>query len=183
MGSGRSIEGFNLHRALERLGYLFQRFGGHYHAVGFALDAANIEALDKELEDLGQEALSDDDLIPKIEIDAEVSFADLTLQTLKHMQALSPHGSGNPEPIFCSHALEVLDSKVVGERHLKLRVRQEGSVLEAIGFGLADRHPIQGETINLAFTPEVNAWQGYERIQLRIVDLEMADQASKLRTD
>jgi single-stranded-DNA-specific exonuclease len=177
VGSGRSIEGFNLHRALGRLGYLFERFGGHYHAVGFALDAANVEDLGNELEDLGQETLSDDDLIPKIEIDAEVSLSDLTLQTLKHMQALSPHGSGNPEPIFCSHALEVLDSRVVGERHLKLRVRQEGSVLEAIGFGLADGHPLQGETINMAFTPEINAWQGYERIQLKIVDLELADQA------
>jgi single-stranded-DNA-specific exonuclease len=183
VGSGRSIEGFNLHRALERLEYLFERFGGHYHAVGFALDAANIEALDRELEDLGQEALSDDDLIPKIEIDAEVPLSDITLQTLKQMQALSPHGSGNPEPMFCSHALEVLDSRVVGERHLKLKVRQEGSVLEAIGFGLSDRHPLQGETINVVFTPEINAWQGYERIQLRIVDLELTDQGSKLRTD
>jgi single-stranded-DNA-specific exonuclease len=183
VGSGRSIEGFNLHQALEELKHLFERFGGHYHAVGFALDAANIEALDRELEDLGQEALSDDDLIPKIEIDAEVPLSDITLQTLKQMEALSPHGSGNPEPVFCSHALEVLDSRVVGERHLKLKVRQEGSVLEAIGFGLSDRHPLQGETINMVFTPEINAWQGYERIQLRIVDLELTDQGSKLKTD
>jgi single-stranded-DNA-specific exonuclease len=182
-GSGRSIEGFNLHQALERLGHLFERFGGHYHAVGFALDAANIKVLGKELEGLAQEVLSEDDLIPKIEIDAEVSLPGLTLQTLKHMEALSPYGSGNPEPVLCSHALQVLASRVVGERHLKLKVKQEGSVLEAIGFGLSDRHPLQGETINMAFTPEINEWQGYERIQLRIVDLELADQGSKLRSD
>ncbi|MGD8229572.1 MAG: single-stranded-DNA-specific exonuclease RecJ [Desulfobacteraceae bacterium] len=183
VGSGRSIDGFNLHRALERLGYLFERFGGHYHAVGFALDAGNIEALDRELEHLGQKVLSEDDMIPKIHIDAEVSLADLTMQTLRHMKALSPHGSGNPEPIFCSHALQVLDSRVVGERHLKLKVRQEGSVLEAIGFGLSDRYPLHGETIDMVFTPEINEWQGYERIQLRIVDLELANQGSKLITD
>ncbi len=182
-GSGRSIEGFNLHRALERLGHLFERFGGHYHAVGFALDAANIKALGEELESLAQEALSEEDLIPKIEIDAEVSLPDLTLQTLKHMEALSPYGSGNPEPVLCSRALRVLDSRVVGESHLKLKVKQEGSVLEAIGFGLSDRHPLQGETINMAFTPEINEWQGYEKIQLRIVDLELANQGSKLGTD
>jgi single-stranded-DNA-specific exonuclease len=92
------------------------------------------------------------------------------------MEALSPHGSGNPEPVFCSHAMQVLDSRVVGERHLKLKVKQDGSVLEAIGFGLADRHPLQGQSINMAFTPGINAWQGYERIQLRIVDLELAGQ-------
>jgi single-stranded-DNA-specific exonuclease len=79
--------------------------------------------------------------------------------------------------------LQVLDSRVVGERHLKLKVRQEGSVLEAIGFGMSDRHSLQGETINMAFTPEINTWQGYERIQLKIVDLELAEQGSKLRTD
>ncbi|MGD9077519.1 MAG: single-stranded-DNA-specific exonuclease RecJ [Desulfobacteraceae bacterium] len=177
VGSGRSIEGFNLHQALEELKHLFERFGGHYHAVGFALDAANLEALDKGLEVLAKEVLSEDDLIPKIEIDAQVSLPDLTMQTLKHMEALSPHGSGNPEPIFCSHALQVLDSRVVGERHLKLKVKQDGSVIEAIGFGLSDRHPLQGQTINMAFTPEINAWQGYERIQLRIVDLQLTGQA------
>jgi single-stranded-DNA-specific exonuclease len=177
-GSGRSIEGFNLHRALERLGRLFERFGGHYHAVGFALDAANIKALGEELEGLAQEVLSEEDLIPKIEIDVEVSLSDLTLQTLKHMEALSPYGSGNPEPVLCSRALQVLDSRVVGESHLKLKVKQEGSVLEAIGFGLSDRHPLQGETINMAFTPEINEWQGYEKVQLRIVDLELANQGS-----
>jgi single-stranded-DNA-specific exonuclease len=183
IGSGRSIEGFNLYQALERLGTLFERFGGHYHAVGLALDEANIKVLDKELEGLAQEVLSEDDLIPMIHIDAEASLADFTRQTLKQMEALSPHGSGNPEPIFCSRSLHVLDSRVVGERHLKLKVKQERDVLEAIGFGLSDRHPLQGETIDMAFTPEINQWQGYERIQLKIVDLEVADQDSKLRTD
>ncbi len=182
-GSGRSIEGFNLHRALERLGHLFDRFGGHYHAVGFALDAGNIKVLGEELEGFAQEVLSADDLIPEIHIDAEVSLPDLTLETLKHMEALSPYGSGNPEPVLCSHALQVLDSRVVGESHLKLKVKQEGSVLEAIGFGLSDRHPLQGETINIAFTPEINEWQGYEKVQLRIVDLELTEQGSELRTD
>jgi single-stranded-DNA-specific exonuclease len=182
-GSGRSIEGFNLHWALERLGHLFERFGGHYHAVGFALDEANIKALGEELEGLAQEVLTEEDLIPKIEIDAEVSLTDLTLQSLKHMETLSPYGSGNPEPVLCSHALQVLDSRVVGESHLKLKVKQEWSVLEAIGFGLSDRHPLQGETIHMAFTPEINEWQGYEKIQLRIVDLELANQGSNLRTD
>ncbi|UCF55768.1 MAG: single-stranded-DNA-specific exonuclease RecJ, partial [Deltaproteobacteria bacterium] len=119
-GSGRSIDGFNLHQALARLEHLFERFGGHYHAVGFALDVTNIEVLAKELEALALRALSEDDLIPKIEIDAEIALPDLTLQTVKHIESLSPFGPGNPEPIFYSHGLQVVDSRVVGERHLKL---------------------------------------------------------------
>jgi single-stranded-DNA-specific exonuclease len=59
----------------------------------------------------------------------------------------------------------------VGERHLKLRVRQEEKSFEAIGFGLAGKYSLDGETINMAFSPELNRWKGYERIQLRIIDL------------
>jgi len=180
-GSGRSIAGFNLHKALSRVGHLFERFGGHEHAVGFALDAGNIEALSEELEGLAQEGLSEDELIPRIEIDAQVSLPEITLKTMKEMGSLSPFGPGNPEPICYAHALQVIDSRVVGERHLKLRVRQERSVLEAIGFGLSDAHPLQGETINMVFTPEINSWNGYERIQLRIVDLELGGTDSKLK--
>ena len=104
------------------------------------------------------------------------------MQTARDIESLSPFGPGNPEPIFYSHDLHVIDSRVVGERHLKLRVKQGGNVIEAIGFGLSDKHPLQGETIDMAFTPEINAWQGYERIQLKIVDLKIADESSRLRT-
>jgi single-stranded-DNA-specific exonuclease len=175
VGSGRSIESFNLHRALTKLEHLFERFGGHYHAVGFALDMANIDVLAKGLEGLAQEALSEDDLIPKIEIDAEVSLPDLTLETVNHLESLSPFGPGNPEPIFCSKSMEVIESRVVGEKHLKLRVRQGRSVMEAIGFGLSHKHPLKGETIRMAFTPEINQWKGFEKIQLRIIDLKVMD--------
>jgi single-stranded-DNA-specific exonuclease len=173
VGSGRSIDGFNLHQALGRLGHLFERFGGHYHAVGFALDAANFEVLAKELESLARETLREDDLVPTVEIDGEITIPDLTLETMTQVESLSPFGAGNPEPIFYTHSLEVMDSWVVGERHLKLKVKQGSSVMEAIGFGLSERHPLQGEVIKMIFTPMRDQWQGYERIQLRIIDLEV----------
>lgn len=173
VGSGRSIDGFNLHKALSRLGHLFERFGGHYHAVGFALDAANFQVLAKELESLARETLREDDLIPTVEIDGELTISDLTLETMNQVESLSPFGAGNPEPIFYTDSLEVMDSWVVGKRHLKLKVKQGSSVMEAIGFGLSERHPLQGEVIKMVFTPMRDQWQGYERIQLRIIDLEV----------
>jgi len=179
MGSGRSIDGFNLHQALSRLGDLFERFGGHYHAAGFTLRAANVEALERELESLAGEALSDDDLIPTIEVDMEASISDITMETLSHINSLSPFGSGNPEPLFYAHSLEVIESRIVGERHLKLRVKQGQHVKEAIGFGLSEKHPLDGETIHMVYTPELNRWQGYEKIQLRIIDLEVMDEGSR----
>jgi len=173
-GSGRSIDGFNLYAALARLGHLFEKFGGHYHAAGFTLKASNIEVLARELEILAQDELSEHHLIPAIEIDAEMNLTDLSLETINSIKSLTPFGKGNPEPLFYARSLEVIASRVVGENHLKLRVKQGGSVVEAIGFGLSERHPIE-DRIDIVFTPEINRWQGDEKIQLRIIDLKVTD--------
>jgi single-stranded-DNA-specific exonuclease len=171
VGSGRSIDGFNLYGALSQLGHLFERYGGHAHAAGFTLKADKLQALETELEDLAREMLSDEDLAPTIDVDAEIPLQDITPEMVRQIMSLSPFGAGNPEPIFLARSLEVLESRVVGERHLKLRVRQRGKPIEAIGFGLADKHSLEGKTIDMVFTPELNQWQGYESIQLRIIDL------------
>jgi len=180
VGSGRSIDGFNLHQALERLSHLFERFGGHYRAAGFALKVSHIETLSNDLEDLAREVLSKEDLIPRIEIDGSIPLSDLTQETIRDIQSLAPFGSGNPEPVFHSQGLEVIHSRVVGERHLKLKVGQGEHVMEAIGFGLSHRHPLQGEKIDMVFTPEINEWRGYEKVQLKIVDLQVTGEESKL---
>jgi single-stranded-DNA-specific exonuclease len=180
VGSGRSIDGFNLYEALSRLGHLFEKFGGHAHAAGFTLKAVNLESLRNELEVLAREALKDEDLVPAIEVDAEISLGHITFDMVRQVRALGPFGEGNPEPVFFARSLEVAGSRVVGEKHLKLRVRQEGKTLEAIGFGLSDRHPLEGKSISMAFTPELNLWQGYESIQLRVIDLILEDPGSKL---
>jgi len=174
-GSGRSIDGFNLHKALTRLGHLFERFGGHYHAAGFTLKASNIEALKTGLEEIAQEVLSREDLISAIRIDAEIALQDLTMETVKEIRSLSPFGSGNPEPVLHSDYLKVVWSGIVGERHLKLKVKQGETVMEAIGFGLSDWHPLKGRSISMVFVPDINRWQGHEKPQLRIIDLKLQE--------
>jgi single-stranded-DNA-specific exonuclease len=173
VGSGRSIDGFNLYQGLQRLSHLFERFGGHYHAAGFSLKVSHIEVLRNELEDLAQEVLSEDDLIPRIDIDGSIPLRYLNSETIREIQSLAPFGSGNPEPIFHSQDLNVIHSRVVGERHLKLKVGQGECVIEAIGFGLSDWHPLQGEAVDMVFIPEMNEWRGYEKPQLKIVDMRL----------
>jgi single-stranded-DNA-specific exonuclease len=170
-GSGRSIEDFNLYKALTKLGPLFERFGGHAHAAGFTLKAANLNILENELESLAKKTLQDSDMIPAIEVDAKISIDNIRPEMLHEIKALSPFGERNPEPFFYAGPLKVLESRIVGERHLKLRVRQGKRSYEAIGFGMADKHPLEGKTINMVFTPELNRWQGYENIQLRVADI------------
>ncbi len=179
-GSGRSIPGFNLYRALTRLAHLFERYGGHEHAAGLALKASRVDALTWELENLAQKELKEEDLFHSIQVDAEVRFEELGLGLTRRFTSLSPFGPGNPEPLFYSRSVEVVESRIVGERHLKLKVKQGQTVFEAIGFGLGEKHPLDGKLINIVFSPQIDRWRGYEKIQLRLADLEPIDQPSKL---
>jgi single-stranded-DNA-specific exonuclease len=171
-GSGRSIKGFNLYQALSRLAPLFQKFGGHAHAAGFKLDEGNLEILKRDLEGLAEKELTDEDLIPSIDVDSDLLLKDVDHQMIQDITALSPFGEQNPEPVFLARSLNVLGSRVVGDRHLKLRVRQGEATMEAIAFGLGHHHPLHGKRLDMIFTPELNRWQGAERIQLKIVDLK-----------
>jgi single-stranded-DNA-specific exonuclease len=180
-GSGRSIPGFHLFHALAKLGSILEKFGGHDQAAGLTLRASNIGALAGELENLARGELIGEALIPAIDIDAEMTLADMSMNTLSHINTLSPFGFGNPEPVFYAHAVEVMKSRVVGERHLSLKVRQGESVLDAIGFGLSEYHLPGEKFANIVFTPEIDRWHGYERIRLRVIDLEVTGSRSKLQ--
>jgi single-stranded-DNA-specific exonuclease len=175
VGSGRSIPGFNLYKALKRLEPLLDRFGGHKHAAGLALKVSHVERLRQEFENLAREQLSEEDLVHSVDVDAEVSLKDMDLQRIRRLASFSPFGSGNPEPLFYAGPCDVVESRVVGERHLKLKVRQDGAVLDTIGFGLAENHSALRGSINLIFTPEIDRWQGREKVKLRMIDFEPAD--------
>ena len=127
--------------------------------------------------------MSDGDLVPVIEADAEVPLSQLDHESLQRIERLAPFGSGNPPPLFYGRSFEVVASRVVAEKHLKLRVRQDGMTREAIGFSLGNRHPLKGKTIDMMFTPEINHWQGQERIQLKIADLEETEKNKGVRCE
>jgi single-stranded-DNA-specific exonuclease len=181
VGSGRSIAGFNLYKALRKLEPLLERFGGHQHAAGLALKVSHVERLRQEFENLAREELSEEDLVHTLEVDAEVDLKDIRIESVRRLNSLSPFGSGNPEPLFYSGPCDVVESKVVGERHLKMKVRQNGAVLETIGFGLAEHTSAPRGPINFIFTPEIDRWQGQNKVKLRVIDLEPSIQPSKLQ--
>jgi single-stranded-DNA-specific exonuclease len=110
-----------------------------------------------------------------------VSLKDMALESIRRLNSFSPFGSGNPEPLFYSGPCDVVESRVVGERHLKMKVRQNGAVFETIGFGLAEHYSALRGSINFIFTPEINRWQGQEKAKLRMIDLERAGRPSKLQ--
>jgi single-stranded-DNA-specific exonuclease len=171
VGSGRSIDGFDLYGAMKKMSGLFDKFGGHYHAAGFTLPANRLEKLKEDLEAEAEIHLHPKDLIPSIRVDSELLFRNITPDVIKQINALAPFGEGNPEPVFMARSVKVFNSRVVGERHLKLRLGQEGQALDAIGFRLGRHHSLKGASMDLLFTPEINRWQGTESVQLKIVDL------------
>src|SRR5690606_236427 len=181
-GSGRSIPGFHLYDALTRCADLLDAFGGHAAAAGLSLPADRIPAFAERFSQAAREALSDDDLIPLLQIDASCAPDELTVKEIDALAGLEPFGVGNPTPVFLCRNLKV--SRIVpfgkeGE-HLRLHLERDGGAppLEAVGFNLypkigARLHPQMW--IDLAFSPEVNEWNGQRNPRLNIRDIRLAD--------
>jgi single-stranded-DNA-specific exonuclease len=170
-GSARSIEGFHLYEGLKGCAYLLEGFGGHRYAAGLTIDEKNIPEFHSIFEGIVKKALSKGDFIPKIHIDAHIALRELTEGFLGEMEMLSPFGPSNPEPTFCSSMLSVSGSSIVGNGHLKLKVKEGGILYDAIGFNMGkDVLPIN-QGIKAAFTPQINEWNGTRTIQLRLKDI------------
>jgi len=89
---------------------------------------------------------------------------------------VSPHGAGNPEPVFLVRGATVAGARVVGDSHLKLFLRQERGALSGIAFGMAEAGIEQGSEIDVLLTPERNEWQGRSSLQFRLRDWRPANQ-------
>ena len=123
-GSGRSIRTFHLLEALESCSGLFSRFGGHAHACGFAMPTANVEELRTKLDQFARSRLTPADFDPILELDAELSLADVTPELLQALQLLEPYGMSNPEPVFSSRGVQLTaPPKILKEKHIKLKLR------------------------------------------------------------
>ncbi|MBD3367573.1 MAG: single-stranded-DNA-specific exonuclease RecJ [Candidatus Eisenbacteria bacterium] len=174
-GSGRSIPGFDLHAALVSCRDHLESFGGHRHAAGVSLAAERLPEFSRCLENAVSERLSDEDLVPVIDVDAMVALEDCTFELVNEMKTMRPFGAGNPEPIFGTRRLKVISAKRVGKGHLKLTVAQGGRTMDAIGFGMGealDDLRASGGMVALAYVLEENTWRGVTNLQLRLKDIQ-----------
>ncbi len=122
-GSGRSIRAFHLLNALESCAGLFTRFGGHAHAVGFSLPAANLPELRERLDEYARARLTLADFEPSLNFDAELSLDQVTPEFFKLLQRLEPFGVGNPQPVFVARGARLMASpRNIKDKHVKLRL-------------------------------------------------------------
>ncbi len=122
-GSGRSIPAFHMLDALESCHELFSRYGGHAHAVGFALPAANVEKLCAHLDAYARARLTLVDFEPQLEFDANLPIENVTPELHHALSLLEPFGMDNPEPVFVAQAVRlVAPPQAVKEKHVRLRI-------------------------------------------------------------
>ena len=122
-GSGRSIRPFHLLNALESCAGLFTRYGGHAHAVGFSLPAANLPELRTRLDDYARARLTLADFEPTLTFDAELALNQVNPELFNLLQRLEPFGVGNPQPVFAARSVRLMASpRIMKDKHVKLKV-------------------------------------------------------------
>ncbi|HEX2913908.1 MAG TPA: single-stranded-DNA-specific exonuclease RecJ [Chloroflexia bacterium] len=175
-GSARSTPYFNIIEALSECNDLLLRYGGHKQAAGFTVETARLPEFTQRLQALAIERLSEAMLVPQLYIDAELSLEQLPV-AFRESNRLVPFGSENPAPVFVTKNLLVREMRPVGVdgAHLRLRLfdRHNGRIAEAIGFreGARAAELAGAKFVDIAYTIELNEWQGNRSLQLRLCDL------------
>jgi len=175
--SARSIEGFNIIEAIREFQEFLIEAGGHPMAAGFSLEISNLDKFSNAIKNYANEKIEDELLTKTLTIDCELDFNLINYNFVDKLNIFNPIGNGNPEPLFVSNSVQLIESKIVGQdkRHLKLKVRQNGIELDAIafGFGYLYKDITKPNNFSIAYSIEENIWNGNKSLQLKIKDINM----------
>lgn len=174
-GSARSVPGLHIRDALDNIAarqpQLLSKFGGHAMAAGLSLARDRFEDFARAFDEEVGRWLSDDDLRGRLYTDGELAAADFSLELAEILRAGGPWGQGFPEPLF-DGCFDVLDRRIVGEKHLKLTLRAAGGKpLSAIAFHAATTPP-DWARVRAAYRLDVNEYQGNRALQLVLEHIE-----------
>jgi len=176
-GSARSTSNFDIYSALKSVENVLDSFGGHKYAAGLTVQEENVKKLREQMQMVTNRAISNEDLVPTLEIQSEISLKDLDASFLKWLKIFAPYGPQNMRPVFVSRDVEVVgDVNVVGNNHLKFKVKSDGIVIDAIAFNFAevrDKMKPNRQHIDAAYVIEENTWNGRTTIQMRIKDINL----------
>lgn len=177
-GSCRSIPAFDVTALLRRHADLFRRFGGHRAAAGFSLDVARVPELRERLIADAAERIRPEDLVAAIEVEVELSLAEVDRRMIQWLGLLGPHGIGNPMPVFLARGVEVVQSRAVGadKSHLQLVLREGAISWRGISFGNAEWAVPAGQFADVVYTFKRDDFRGDGALQLEVMDLRPASQ-------
>ena len=185
-GSARSVSGYNIYNALKKCQSEIIQFGGHKYAAGLSIESSNFQNFASLFEEVVAESIPEDLLVPKLKIDATISMSDVSMKFMNIVNQMAPFGPGNMRPQFLIE--KVFDeggSRIVGQNHLKLAVKQQGSkAVSGIAFGMSDFADLVWSTrqdgfeeyleknfFDLVTVLDKNVWNGTTSLQLRVKDI------------
>lgn len=178
-GSARSTINFDIYSALNSVSDLLENFGGHKFAAGLTIKEENVAKLRKKLATISEEEIETDDFFPTLDIVSETRLSDFDATMLRWLKNFAPYGPQNMTPVFVARNLNVVgDPMVVGNNHLKLKVKQDGIVIDAIAYNFGDQRikfKPRTQRIDAAFVMEENTWHGQTTVQMRIKDFNLID--------
>lgn len=177
-GSARSVAGFNLYEAIYACREHLLGYGGHFAAAGMTLLPENVTAFAEAFEKEVSLLITEEQLVPEIIIDAEISFAEITPSFYSILSQMEPFGPENMRPVFI--ARNVIDtgfSKIVKEQHLRFVLKQQNITLSGIGFNMAAKFPLvqSKQPLDIVFTIDENEWQGNKTLQLKVIDCRITE--------
>ncbi len=177
-GSARSIEGVNIHQALQECAEHLEKFGGHKQAAGMTIEKGKLSAFQKAFDQAIGKQINNGLLELPIHIDCEVRLDQLTQSFLNIIERMRPFGPWNPEPMFvCHNLVNHGASRLVGKekKHLKLNVREleTSTVMDGIGFGLGQHWELikSGKPFSLCFHLKRNSFRGHTALELEVKDI------------
>ncbi len=173
-GSGRSIEEFNLFKAMQEAAEDLQKYGGHQLACGFSLSFSSMSAFASKMRQIASRELASAKLESRINIDCELEFDELNRTLLKEVSKLAPFGFRNPQPLFATRKVRIMDIVYLGaeKKHVKLRF----GGLWGIGFSKAEEWKDLkiGDFVDIAYNMDLNEFNGNTSLQLKLVDVKIS---------
>ena len=178
-GSGRSVAGFHLARALDACKAHLKTCGGHEMAAGLSLRCECLDDFRAAFLDYARLNLAPELLVPTLRVDVVAELAHVSHALVDEFDRLGPFGNGNPKPLIAVRGATVTQAKKVGKTgdHLQVFVKQNGRLMKGIAFGLgamAVELPI-GTTIDLAIEPQLNEWNGQVNVEMMVKDIAIAE--------
>ena len=174
-GSCRSIPGFDMLEALTACAGHLDQFGGHRAAAGLTTGRSRIRAFREALTQWADERLGPDDLRPRLRIDGQLGFRQITARLFDGIGQLAPFGIGNPKPTFWTPAAQLADGpRRMKERHLSMSLRQEGVALRGVFWRAAERAPeiaAARDGLDVAYSIERNTFNGNSSLEVSLADV------------
>ncbi|MBI4433562.1 single-stranded-DNA-specific exonuclease RecJ [Candidatus Uhrbacteria bacterium] len=179
VGSGRSVEGFDIVGALRAVSETLVAFGGHPQACGFTVQSTEaIGAFAEGVDVYAQTHCAEDQLVPTLWVDAVIGFDALSWEFAEQLERLGPFGVGNPVPRFLFHGLRIETMRTMGAsaQHVRLGMRElrSGVVRPVVAFSYTERYPdlAPGVTVDLVAEIEARAWNGQRDVQVKAIDMQ-----------